>query len=249
MTSEHRGEGAGGRRRHRLVMLCLIAAAFLPVLAACSSGPKYGAAPTPSPSSNPYLQFDQDVTKLVERQAEWQAPKRLKADETARIGLVIGDPSRLKTEIRGLVPGSYPKDAGRVKVGSTISVQLTTYSGDASVTPSDAIDKSLGEHTALLWTWYVHPKHPDTSPGLFLTAEVVTKMSDGHVLSQELYLVLPVDRTVQYAMYQVFTNWATWVGIVTVVSGAVTWIWRRRNKKSKTKRPKTKQSKTKQPAE
>lgn len=245
MISEPRGETGG--RRHRLVMLCLIAAALLPVLAACSSSVRYGdVAPAPSPSSNPYRKFDQDVTKLVERKAEWQAPKRLKVDETARVGLVIGDPRRLKTEIRVLVPGSYPKQAGRVKVGSTISVQLTTYSGDASVTPSDAIDKSLGEHTALLWTWYVHPKHPD--PGLFLTAEVVTKMSDGHILHQELSLILPVDRTVKYTMYQVFTNYGTWAAIVTAVAGAGTWIWRRRKRKSKTKQPKAKKPKTKQPA-
>ena len=250
MTSEHRGETAGGRQRPRLVLLCLIASALLPVLAACSSPVHYGnsaPAPTSAPSSNPYRRFDQDVTKLVERQAEWQAPKRLKANETSRIGLVIGDPSRLKTEIRGLVPGSYPKHAGRVKVGSTISVQLTTYSGDASVTPSDAIDNSLGEHTALLFTWYVHPKHPDTSPGLFLTAEVVTKMSDGHVLRQELYLVIPVDRTLQYTMYQVFTNWGTWAAIVTAVSGAAAGIWRWRKRRQKTKQPKTR-PKAKQPA-
>jgi hypothetical protein len=251
MTSEHRGETARGRQRPGLVLLCLIASALLPVLAACSSPVHYSTgapAPTSSPSSNPYRRFDQDVTKLVERQAEWQAPKRLKANETARIGLVIGDPSRLKTEIRGLVPGSYPKHAGRVKVGSTISVQLTTYSGDASVTPSDAIDNSLGEHTALLFTWYVHPKHPDTAPGLFLTAEVVTKMSDGHVLRQELYLVIPVDRTLQYTMYQVFTNWGTWAAIVTAVSGAAAGIWRWRKRKQKTKQPKTR-PKAKQPAE
>jgi hypothetical protein len=225
-------------------MLCVIAAALLPVLAACSSSssvsnPTGSGNPGLSSGSNPYRKFDQDVSKLVERQAEWQAPKRLKVNETARIGLVIGDPSRLKTEIRGLVPGSYPKNAGSVKVGSTISVQLTTYSGDASVTPSAAIDNSLGEHTALLFTWYVYPKHPDTSPGLFLTAEIVTKMSDGHVLSQELYLVIPVDRTVQYTMYQIFTNWATWAAIVTAVSGAVAWIWRNR-KKPKSKKPKSK---------
>ena len=238
MTSEHRGKTPERRRRRRLVMLCLIAAALLLALAAAwslsrSSSPNYGAAPEPSPSSNPYRKFDQDVTKLVERRAEWRAPKRLKVDETARIGLVIGDPNRLKAEIRELVPGSYPKHAGRVKVGSTISVQLTTYSGDASVTPSDTVDKSLGEHTALLWTWYVHPQHPDTSPGLFLTAEVVTKMSDGHILQKELSLVLPVDRTVQYTMHQVFTNWGTWAGIVTAVSGAVAGIWRWRKRKSK----------------
>jgi hypothetical protein len=197
MTSEHRGETARGRQRPGLVLLCLIASALLPVLAACSSAVHYSTgapAPTSSPSSNPYRRFDQDVTKLVERQAEWQAPKRLKAYETARIGLVIGDPSRLKTEIRGLVPGSYPKHAGRVKVGSTISVQLTTYSGDASVTPSDAIDNSLGEHTALLFTWYVHPKHPDTDQATKDQAKgqaasrVILLPRPGNLLNRDAYV-------------------------------------------------------------
>ena len=184
----------------------------------------------PTPSYNPYRQFDQDVARLLDRQAAWQAPKRIEVDQTARVGLVIGDPSLLKTQIRQLVPGSYPMPAGHVKVGSTIGVRLVADPSDASVTPKDAIDESMGEHTALLWTWFVRATHPN--PGLFLTAEIVTKMSDGHVLRKELALTIPVDRTLQYTLYQIFSNWATWAAIVGALSTAVTVIWRKRRKQN-----------------
>ena len=113
---------------------------------------------------------------MLERQATWQVPKQLEVENTTRIGLVIGDLKILHTEISTLVPGSYPQPAGTVKVGSTIGVQLLADPGDASVIPSDAIDKSIGEHTALLWTWFVRPTHPNAQ--LLLTAEIVTTMSD-----------------------------------------------------------------------
>jgi hypothetical protein len=215
-------------------------AALLPVLAACASGGEPQGRPTPTlspPPPNPYGQFDQDVARLLERQAVWQAPKRINVDSTARVGLVIGDPSRLKTQISQLVPGSYPKPAGSVKVGSTISVQLTAGSNDASITPSGAIDNSIGEHTALLWTWYVHATHPNTSPGLLLTAEIVTKMSDGHVLKEEVPLTLPVDRTLQYSAYQIFSNWTTWAAIVGALAGLFAWIRKRRKKQPQEQPP------------
>lgn len=224
------------QRQHRFLILGLTLAVFLPVLAACGGGYEYGhgpgssASPSSSATSDPYREFDQDVARLLDRQAVWQAPKRINVDSTARVGLVVGDPRLLKTEISQLVPGSYPKPAGPVKVGSTISVQLVADPNDAIVTPSDAIDKSIGERTALLWTWYVRATHPNASPGLFLTAEITTKMSDGHVLQKELALNIPVDRTAQYTMYQIFTNWATWVAIFGAASGLLTWIWKRRKK-------------------
>jgi LPXTG-motif cell wall-anchored protein len=125
-------------------------------------------------------------------------------------------------------------------VGSTISVQLTADPSDASVTPNGAIDKSIGEHTALLWTWYVRATHPNTSPGLFLTAEIVTKMSDGHVLQEELALTIPVDRTLQYTVYQIFTNWATWAAIVGAFAGLFAWIWKKRKKEPQEQPPSSK---------
>ncbi len=87
----------------------------------------------------------------------------------------------------------------------------------------------MGEHTALLWTWLVRPTHP--IPNLLLTAEIVVKMSDGHTLVTELPLSIPVSRTWQYTVGQIFTNWLTWVSIVTVLSAALGWIWRRRKRR------------------
>ena len=206
--------------------------------------PSPSASAIPSPSANPYRQFDQDVARLLDRQVAWQAPKRIQVDQTARVGLVIGDPSLLKAQIRQLVPGSYPKPSGNVRVGSTIGVQLLADPNDASVTPSDAIDESMGEHTALLWTWYVNAKHP--SQGLLLTAQIVTKMSDGHVQQKELALTIPVDRTPQYTLYQIFSNWATWAAIVAALGTTVGAIWRGR-KKQQRKKPKNKKPKNKKP--
>jgi hypothetical protein len=243
-------------RRHRLIEACLIAIALVCVLASCAGaggapgtgspgtgspgtgggsgggnggGNGGGVTPPPTDGTNPFRQFDQDVAGLVQRQAIWQVPKRLIVQSTARVGLVIGDAKALRTQIRELVPGTYPKAAGQVKVGSTIGVQLLADPGDASVTPKDAIDESTGEHTALLWTWFVRATHPNSN--LFLTADIVVKMSDGHVLSTELPLSIPVSRTWQYTLGQIFTNWATWVSIVTVLSGALAWTWRKRKRR------------------
>lgn len=232
MTSKSPSGTVQVQRQHRLLVLGLMVATLLPVLAACTAGepPARLSTPTAQPKPNPYGQFDQDVAQLLERRAVWQAPKRINVDSTARVGLVIGDPNLLKTEISQLVPGSYPVSAGSVKVGSTIAVQLIADPSDASVTPSAAIDNSIGEHTALLWTWYVYATHPNTSPGLFLTAEITTKMSDGHVLQEELALTIPVDRTLQYTAYQIFTNWATWAAIAGACAGLFTWIRKKRKK-------------------
>lgn len=197
--------------------------------------PTTGTAPPRSARPNPYRQFDQQVASLLVRQAAWQAPKRIQVDQTARVGLVIGDPGRLKSQIRQLVPGSQQRRAGTVQVGSTIGVQLLADPNDASVTPKDAIDESIGEHTALLWTWYVNAKHPNS--GLLLTAEIVTKMPGGHVLRKELALTIPVDRTVQYTLYQIFSNWATWAAIVTALGGMAGWIWRQRKRRQANKSP------------
>src|SRR5262249_22320673 len=147
-------------RRHRLVKVCLIAVALVSVLTSCTLSTGAPPSPTFSPSvtgtprptfspsvtgtptatapasTNPYHQFDQEVAGLVERQATWQVPKGLQVESTTRIGLVIGDAAILHTQINALAPGTYPKVAGKVKVGSTIGVQLLADPGDASVVPS-----------------------------------------------------------------------------------------------------------------
>lgn len=187
--------------------------------------------PTTTPSINPYQQFGQEVAGLVQRQATWQVPKHLEVNNTTRVGLAIGDTTVLQPEINALVPGSYPQPAGTVKVGPTIGVQLLANPDDASVAPSDAIDKSIGEHTALLWTWFVYPTHPNSS--LKLTAEIVVNMPNGYVWDTELPLSIPLSRTWQYTAGQIFTSWLTWVSIVTVLAAAAGWIWRRGKRRRK----------------
>lgn len=190
---------------------------------------------TATPGTNPYRQFDQEVAGLVKRTATWQVPKQLEVKNTTRVGLVIGDRAMLHGQINALVPGTHPKPAGQVKVGSTIGVQLVADPDDASVVPSEAIDQSIGEHTSLLWTWFVWPTHPN--PDLLLTAEIVVKMTDGHILRTEKPISIPVGRTWQYTVGQIFTNWLTWVSIVTVLSAGLGWIWRRRKRPGKPRPP------------
>jgi hypothetical protein len=196
--------------------------------------PSTGATPILSPSAstsvNPFRQVDQQVAGLVKRQAIWRVPKRLEVGSTTQLGLVIGDASALQTQIAELVPGTRPQPAGQVQVGATIGVQLEVDPSDADVTPKDVIDQSTGEHTALLWTWFIRATHPN--PELFLIAHIVVNMSGGDVRTTDLPLSIPVGRTWQYTLGQIFTNWATWFSIVTVLSGTVAWIWRRRTRQS-----------------
>ena len=198
------------------------------------AAPSTGATPTVSPSAstsvNPFRQVDQQVAGLVKRQAIWRVPKRLEVGSTTQLGLVIGDASALRTQIAELVPETRPQPAGQVQVGATIGVQLEVDPSDADVTPKDVIDQSTGEHTALLWTWFIRATHPN--PELFLIAHIVVNMSGGDVRTTDLPLSIPVGRTWQYTLGQIFTNWATWFSIVTVLSGTVAWIWRRRTRQS-----------------
>lgn len=195
------------------------------------AGSAPGAAQSAPPSANPFHKVDQEVAGLVQRQAAWQVPKHLDVDNTTRVGLTIGDTTILHTEINELVPGSHPQPAGTVNVGPTIGVQLLADPNDATVVPSDTIDKSIGEHTALLWTWFIYPTHPNS--GLQLTAEIIVDMPNGYVSDTELPLSIPVSRTWQYTAGQIFSSWLTWVSIVTVLAAAVGWIWRRRKRPRK----------------
>jgi cytochrome c-type biogenesis protein CcmH/NrfF len=104
----------------------------------------------------------------------------------------------------------------------------------------------MGEHTALLWTWYVNAKHPNS--GLFLTAEIVTKLSDGHVESNELALSISVNRTLQYTLFQIFTNWATWSAIVVAAVTGGGFLWKRRQKRAKNKSKNKKKKNARKPS-
>lgn len=246
---------SSGIAQARRLVLSLTLFALSIVLAGCSASDSVAPGSTPTAGSSSaaaagpteqYTKFDQEVSQLLQRQAAWRSPKQISVGDTARVGLVIGDPGLLKSEIAQLVPRTNSTPAGTVQVGSTITVQLYADPGDASITPNAAVNKSMGEHTALLWTWDVHPVHPNS--GLLLTAQIDTNMSNGYVQDEELSLTIPVNRTFQYTANEVFQNWATWTAIVAALAATVTWIQKRRKKQPQETPPEA-QAKTEQTGE
>jgi hypothetical protein len=187
--------------------------------------------PTPRPSphisppSDPFGEVNNSMRRLVEDRATWQAPASLAVDRSSRIGLVIGDSGRLRTQIDDLVEAAVPRQAGPVKVGPKVRVALWSDATDAVVKPSEAVDQSTGSQIAMLWTWFVRPLHP--SKGMFFIAHVEVP-SGSHTFSTDISLRIPVHRTVSYTLHQVFTHWATWSAVAVTVASGARWLWKRR---------------------
>jgi hypothetical protein len=185
--------------------------------------------PTPGavPSRDPFGQVDDGLQRLVDARATWQTPISLAVGRSHRIGLAIGDPGRLRTQIDQLVERAVPRDAGPVRIGPTVRVTLWADADDALVRPSEAVDRSTGSQVAMLWTWFVRPLHP--ARGMFFIAHVEVP-SDGYTFGTDIPLTLPVHRTIGYTLHQVFSHWATWSAIVVAAATAARWLWRRRTR-------------------
>ncbi|MFD0362590.1 hypothetical protein ACFQZZ_14175 [Nocardia sp. GCM10030253] len=110
-----------------------------------------------------------------------------------------------------------------------VRVKLLVDPSDADATPSDAVSTSTGRNIQMLWTWFVRPKHPTSA--LLLTAHLEVPLSDGHVISNDISLTIPVHRTAAYTAGQIFTNWATWSAIAVSAIGVAGWLLRRRHTK------------------
>ncbi|MEV0296075.1 hypothetical protein [Nocardia sp. NPDC050710] len=152
-------------------------------------------------------------------------------DGGQRIGLEIGSSDAVKSKIEALLPDTSPISGGTVEVGPTVRVKLLVDPSDAEVTPSDAVSASTGSNIQMLWTWFVHPKHPTSA--LLLTAHLEVPLSDGHVISNYISLRIPVHRTLGYTAGQIFSNWATWSAIAVSGIGITGWLLRRRHAKAK----------------
>jgi hypothetical protein len=202
--------------------------------AATSTAAPTGSNPTganPTGSSSPPSLFsstDEQLGQLVNAEAAWHRPSSLRAGETSRIGLSIGNSAALNTDIQSLLPSTSTQDAGTVAVGPNVSATLEVDPEDASVDPSTAINASTGSDIQLLWTWYVHPKHP--TDDLEVTAHIAVTLSDNTVKTVDVPLSIEVHRTASYTFDQIFSDWETWVSIVTVAGGAVLFVWRRRRR-------------------
>ncbi len=175
-----------------------------------------------------FQQTDQQLSQLVTAQAAWHTPSSLRAGETSRIGLSIGDSTTLANDIQSLLPSTSTHSAGTVAVGPHVSATLEVDTADASVDPSTAINASTGSDIQLLWTWYLHPKHP--TDDLEVTAHIEVILSDNSVKTVDVPLSIAVGRTFSYTVEQVFSEWETWASIVTVGGGAFLAVWRRRKR-------------------
>src|SRR4029079_17614500 len=98
-------------------------------------------APVPAPPA------PRDVGRMITRNAEWHAPGFLSEGETDNIALSIGDVQRLRAMIDATVPTDVPRAPFPVNVttGTIVRAKLSVIASDATVTPLDTIDKSIGD--------------------------------------------------------------------------------------------------------
>jgi hypothetical protein len=193
-----------------------------------TAGPSPTTSAETGPGSSIFAPTDAALNQLVTSQAVWHTPTSLKADETSRIGLSVGQSANLTGAINSLLPSTSAKPAGSISVGPKISATLEVDADDATVNPSTAINESTGSDIQLLWTWYLHPSHP--TDDLQATAHIEVVLSDGTVFSTDEPLSIQVDRTFSYTVGQVFETWETWASIGAAFGGGFLWLWRRRSK-------------------
>ena len=201
----------------------------------CGAGNPIHTEPTSPPASagpNPFSDIDRASQGLITREATWQAPASLTVGSTERIGLSIGEGRRIKEQIDRLLPSAAPVSAGVVQVGPTVRATLFVNDQDADVSPSEAVDASTGSDIQMLWTWLINPKRP--TERLTLTAHLAVPLSDGHVVTHELSLTLPVKRTTMYTLTEIATHWGTWSAVAASIAGVVGWFVARRRKRRET---------------
>ena len=179
----------------------------------------------------PFIRADQEFRQLLPQEVVWQAPRSLPVDRSQRIVLVIGDSNTLKSKITQLVDRAVPRNAGRVRIGTTVRVTLQGDPGDASINPAGAVDGSTGSKVALLWSWFVRPKHPTSTLQLNAHIEVPTSHYN---FTTDVPLSIKVYRTAGYTVHQIFTNMLTWIALISALASGAGWMYRRFRKKART---------------
>ncbi|RDH79537.1 hypothetical protein DVS77_04750 [Mycolicibacterium moriokaense] len=122
----------------------------------------------------------------------WHAPASLQEGKTDTIALSIGDAQRLQDTINATVPTDVPRPPlpVDVTVGTVVRAKLTVISDDATVTPLETIDKSIGEQVSILFSWQVQPH---VSGDLELQALIMCPRSDGSVTTETVPLRIAVQ--------------------------------------------------------
>lgn len=225
----------GGAAIQRLVAMRFLSTICLVLLGGCSAGGPSAessigqpstaqTAPSTGPTSI-FREADAAIANLVDANVAWRSPARLTVDETTDIGLAIGGGQTLRDEIEKNLPNTEEIPAGKVSVGPVVKASLIVDPADATVEPNDAIDASTSSDIALLWTWKLHPLHPDDE--LTVTALIAVSVpGTDYAVTHDIPLRIPVDRTFEYTVYQVFSNWATWAAIAGAAFAGVGWLWR-----------------------
>jgi hypothetical protein len=135
-----------------------------------------------------YREVDQAIEGLITRNATWQAPPSLQVNKTETVALAIGDVQALQDEITRAVPTVSPREPEAIEIGSRVRAWLTAGESDASVAPLEAINKSMGEQTSILFRWQVTPLK---AGDLILSAHIEFPLAD-YVDTQTVDLRIPV---------------------------------------------------------
>jgi hypothetical protein len=118
--------------------------------------------------------------------------------DTDNIALSIGDVQLLQDRINDNVPADVPRSPTpvTVTVGTVVRAKLAVISSDATVTPLDTIDKTIGDNVSLLFSWGVQAH---VSGDLELQAFISCPRADGSVTTETVPLRIPVHPTVKAA--------------------------------------------------
>jgi hypothetical protein len=175
------------------------------------------ASPTPSSARQ---SVDTALRELLPAQATWRTPRRLPVATSSEIGLGIG--AAAGNKLATSVPAGEESSVGEVKVGPTVRVRLIGDGDDVVITPNDAINSGTGSDVAMVFTWYVWPKHP--AEALRLTAHMEVPLPGGGYWSTDPALTKQVPNRPGYIAYSFFHNVATWVSLSGAVTGLLLWL-------------------------
>lgn len=152
--------------------------------------------PAPAPADNPadpsagYRQVDNQVEDLLKRDAIWHTPEHLNQGQTGNVALTVGNADSLQTLINSAVPSSQASAPIPVTITPSVRAKLSVVDDDAAVSPLDAIDQSIGEQTAMFFSWVVIPHRPGQ---LKMQALLECTMTDGRIITQIVPLSINVE--------------------------------------------------------
>lgn len=143
----------------------------------------------PDPSAG-YRQVDDQVQGLLKRDAIWHTPEHLNQGQTGNVALTVGNAGSLQTLINTTVPGSQTGTPIPVTITPSVRAKLSVVGDDAAISPLDAIDQSIGEQTAMFFSWVVIPHRPGQ---LKMQALLECTMTDGRIITQIVPLSINVE--------------------------------------------------------